>query len=245
MEDINSFPTILLNTLENSIRHWNHIQSQSWKVISQLQNIAAKLVHLKKGSLGKLKNFENIGEKVGQKLAQNMEDAIFKLKKCLPRFKTIVKEFKELEKELGEFEADILSMLEKSSRIGEEFIKIYNGTVKHLLTNGEIFIEYVEFCQLIVEFITNTEEYLNVSKLIDELSIHAREIVQMYENELLVKETICNDISAPLPPISVLSTYLWIVWMTEPYIETGRIEEIKEEMRDISEKVSRLSIKTT
>jgi hypothetical protein len=33
--------------------------------------------------------------------------------------------------------------------------------------------------------------------------------------------------------------------MTEPYIETGRIEEIKEEMRDISEKVSRLSIKTT
>jgi len=245
MEDINSFPTIILNTLENSIRHWNHIQSQSWKVISQIQNIAAKLVHLKKGSLGKLTNFEKIGEKVGQKLAKNMEDAMFKLKKSLPRFKTIVKEFKELEKELGEFEASLLLMLEKSNRIGEEFIKIYNSTVKHLLINGEIFKEYVEFCQLIVEFITDTEEHFNVSKLIDELSFHAREIVQMYENELLVKETICNDISAPLPPISVLTTYLWIVWMTEPYIETGRIEEIKEEMRDISEKVSRLSIKTT
>ncbi|MFX1464985.1 MAG: hypothetical protein ACFFA5_00735 [Promethearchaeota archaeon] len=244
MEDENT-PKLILNTLENSIRHWNHIQSQSWKVISQIQNIAAKLVHLKKGSLGKLKNFENIGENIGQKLAKNLEEAIIKLKKSLPRFKTIVKEFKELEKELGEFEASILSMLEKSNRIGEEFIKIYNGTVKHFLTNGEIFKECVEFCQLIIEFINDTEEHFNVSKLIDELSIHVREIVQMYENELLVKETICNDISAPLPPISVLTTYLWIIWMTEPYIETGRIEEIKEEMRDISEKVSRLSIKTT
>jgi len=240
MEDLNSFPTLILNTLENSIKHWNYVQSQSWKVISQIQNIAAKMVHLRKGALGKLKNFDNIGEKVGQKLAGNLEDAILKLKKSLPRFKTIVKEFKELEKELGEFEATVLSMLEKSNRIGEECIKIYYGILNNLLVNGEIFKEFVEFCQLLAEFTIQTEEYHNVSKLIDELSVHASEIVDMYENELLVKETICDDLPSPL---SVLSTYLWIIWMTEPYIETGRIEEIKEEMRDISEKVLRLSAK--
>lgn len=242
MEDLNSFPTLILNTLENSIKHWNYVQSQSWKVISQIQNIAAKMMHLKKGSLGKLKNFEKIGEKAGQKLASNLEDAILKLKKSLPRFKTIVKELKELETELGEFEAAVLSMLEKSSRIGEECIKIFNGLLNNLLLNGEIFKEFMEFCQLLAEFTIQTEEHLNVSKLVDELSVNAREIVQMYENELLVKDTIIADLKL-IPPLSVLSTYLWIIWMTEPYIETVRIEEIKEEMRDISEKVSRLSAK--
>jgi hypothetical protein len=242
MEDLNSFPTLILNTLENSIKHWNYVQSQSWKVISQIQNIAAKMVHLKKGSLGKLQNFENISEKTGEKLASNLEDAILKLKKSLPRFKTILKEFRELEKELGEFEISVLSMLEKSNRIGEEGIEIFYELMANLAINGEIFKEFVEFCQLIAQLTIQTEEYLNASKLIDEISIHVREIVQMYENELLIKDTIIADLKR-IPPLSVLSTYLWIIWMTEPYIETGRIEEIKEEMRDISEKVSRLSAK--
>lgn len=120
----------------------------------------------------------------------------------------------------------------------KEFKKIMNEfrSVKNRLTDFQVSIHSI------FERGENIKENANeLVTLLDGLTEHVAEIVNMYENECLVKETIISELEKMTPPQSVLTAYL-IVFSTEPYLLTERIEELREKLREQETRIDLLSI---